>query len=171
MNTKQLLSLLLCSMSMVLFLSSCNKIKDISVSERKSIKIKVETEVKNGAVTYSLLRAGEINTFSGSANINLSEMPELNGFDLSDLKSVTVKNVVIGTSCTEAGDFYVENINIQTTGASATVNRIVVGESVSNNNDVNTLIQTLLTNLLNGNAVSISISGRDRKSTRLNSSH
>jgi hypothetical protein len=156
MKTKQLFPLLLCVMSMVLFFSSCEK---GTISERKSIKITVNTEVNAGAATYSQLSASEVNTFSGSANVRLSDIPELNGFDLSTLSSATVRNVTVGTSCTEPGNFYVENINLQTTGASTTVSRIVVGESVSNNDGVNTFVQTLINNLLSGNSVSISISG------------
>ena len=161
MKTKKIFPLLLCSMSMVLLFSSCEKLKTGTVTERKSIKINVETVVNEGAATYASisLRAGEVNTFSGSANVRLSEIPELSGFDLSSLSSVTVRNVAVGTSCTEPGDFHVENINIQTTGASATVDRITVGETVSNKNDINSLVQTLLTNLLSGNTFPISISG------------
>ena len=161
MKTKKIFPLFLLAMSMVLLFSSCEKLKTGTVTERKSIKINVETVVNEGAATYASisLRAGEVNTFSGSANVRLSEIPELSGFDLSSLSSVTVRNVAVGTSCTEPGDFYVENINIQTTGASTSINRIVVGETVSNNNDVNTMVQTFLNNLLGGNAVPISISG------------
>jgi len=156
MKTKQLFPLFLCAISMVLFFSSCDK---GTVSERKSIKITVNTTVLEVAARNSLLRAGDVNAFSGTANVKLSDIPELSGFDLSSLSSVTVRNVAVGTSCSEPGDFYVENINLQTTGASTTVNRVVVGESVSNNSGVNTFVQTLLNNLISGNTVPISISG------------
>jgi len=159
MKTKKLFPLFFCMMSMVLLLSSCDKIEKGSITERKSIKIEVETVVKENIATYAVLRAGEVNTFSGTANVKLSEINELSGFDLSALTSVTVRNVVIGTSCTEPGDFYVENINLQTTGASASVNRVVIGESVNNNSGVNEFAQTLLTNLISGSTVPISISG------------
>ena len=159
MTTKKLFPLFLCAMSMVLLFSSCNKLKEGTITSRKSIKITVNTEVKGGVSTNAMTRAGEVNTFSGSVNVSLSEIPELSGFDLSSLSSATVRNVVIGTSCTEPGDFYVENISFQTTGASATINRITVGETVSNNNDINTLVQTLLTNLISGSTVPISIAG------------
>ena len=156
MTTKKIFPLLLCAMSMVLLFSSCDKGK---ITSRKSIKITVNTEVKGGVSTNAMTRAGEVNTFSGSVNVSLSEIQELGDLDLSSLSAVTVKNVVIGTSCTEPGDFYVENVSFQTTGASVTINRITVGETVSNNNDINTLMQTLLTNLVNGNTFPISISG------------
>ena len=161
MQTKKLFPLLLCTMSMVLLFSSCDKVKTGTVSTRKSIKINVETVVSEGAGARASLslRAGEENTFSGSVNVNLSEIPELDGFDLAALSAATVRNVVVGTSCAEPGDFYVENIQMQTTGASATVNRITVGETISNNSDINALVQTLLTNLLSGNTFPISISG------------
>jgi len=158
MKTKKLFPAFLCTMSIALF-ASCDKLKDASVSEQKSIKIEVETEVKEGVVTYSLLRTGEVNIFSGTANVSLSDLPELKGFDLSALSSVTVTNVTVGTSCTEKGDYYAENIQLQSTGASATVSSVVIGESVSNNSEVNTFVQTVLTNLVKGNTVPISISG------------
>jgi len=156
MKTKKLFPILLCAISMAFLFSSCDK---GTVSERKSIKININTEVKEVVATYSLLRAGEINTFSGTANVSLSNIPELSGFDLDALSAVTVRSVTIGTSCAEPGDFYVENILLQTTGASASVNRVVVGESVTSNDEVNAFIQTLLTNLVSGNSFPISISG------------
>ena len=158
MTTKQLFPVLLCAMSIVLF-ASCDKVKNASVTSRKAIKIEVKTEVKGGVTTSSLLRAGEVNTFSGTANVSLSEIPELSSFDLSAISSATVRNVVIGTSCAEAGEFYVEDILLQTTGASTTVGRVVVGETVSNNEGVNAFVQTLLTNLISGGSFPISISG------------
>ena len=144
---------------MVLLLPSCDKLKTGTVTERKSIKITVDTEVKESTATYAFTRAGEVNTFSGTANVSLSEIPELSSFDLSSLSAATIRNVTVVTSCTEPGDFYVENISMQTTGASATVNRITIGETVSNNNDINALVQALLTNLVSGSTVPISISG------------
>jgi len=161
MKTKKLFPLFLIMMSMTLLFSSCDKLKEVTIKERKSIKINVETVVKEGAATYASLslRAGEVNTFSGTANVRLSDIPELNSFDLSNLSSGSIRNITIVTACTEPGDFYVENINLQTTGASAIVNRVVIGETVSNNNDVNTFAQALITNLISGNVVPITISG------------
>ena len=158
MKTKKLSPAFLFAMSIVLF-ASCNKIKEISITEQKSIKLDVETEVKANAATYSSLRAGEMSAFSGTANFSLSEMPELKGFNLSSLSAATLANVTIETSCTEEGDYYAENVLIQTTGASATISNIVIGESITGNSEVNALIQTLLTNLVSGKTMPVSISG------------
>jgi len=159
MNTKKLSLLLWGTMSMVILFSSCDKLKEGTITDRKAIKITVETVVEGSPATYASLHAGEVNTFSGTAYVRLSDIPELSGFNLSGLSSGTVKNVTIVTSCPESGDFYAENVSIQTTGASTTINRIVIGETVTNNNDVNTLLQTLITNLISGSTVPISISG------------
>ena len=156
MKTKKLFSVFLCAISIVLF-ASCDKIKKSSITSQKSIKIEVETEVKAGVVTYSFLRAGEVNTFTGTANVRLSNFDELGGLDIS---SVTVINVTVETACTETGDYYAEDIRFESTGTSAIVDRIVIGESLSNNSDVNLFIQTVLNNLINGNTVPITISGK-----------
>ena len=160
METRKLFSIFLCITSIVLF-TSCDKLKDVAVSRQKSVKIEVETVVNDGVATFSSssLRSSEDNTFSGSANINLSEILSLSGFDLSEISAVSVTNVNIKTFCTKEGDYYAENIQLNSTGASTTINRVVLGESVSGNSEINSFIQTVLTNLIKGNTVPISISG------------
>jgi len=160
MKIEKLFPVVLFVASTVLF-PSCDKLKDISVSKQKSVKIEVETVVNDGGTTFSSLslRSSEDNTFSGSANINLSEILSLSGFDLSEISAVSVTNVNIKTFCTKEGDYYAENIQLKSTGASTTINRVVLGESVSGNSEINSFLQTVLTNLINGNTVPISISG------------
>ena len=159
MNTKKSFSLFLCIVSIVLF-TSCDKIKEVSVSRQKSVKIEVETVVNEGGTSSSpSLRASEDNTFSGNVNINLSDILGSSDFDLSEISAVSVVNVSLKTSCAEKGDYYIKNIQLNSTGTSASISSIALGESVSNNSSINSFFQTVLTNLINGKTVPISVSG------------
>jgi hypothetical protein len=137
--------------------SSCEKVKDATaVSVTKTISLNIEADVFK-AGTRSDIQANETNNFSGEKTFSISDYPELREYNI---ENGTVLNVKVSTSYNKEGDFFAYVI----IGSSAAASYVgleenVIGNTIEGNSAVNSLAQSTVTELIDGESVTVTVFG------------